>query len=107
VSLPLAIFSDGRRLEAPPGYIERTAGLDRATLERARASRIWHANRRPVRGYRPVRHTKIGAGAPSALPDETGATTAGLTVRSENTRRIAVGGRPRQSAGSPSPYPRT
>jgi thioredoxin reductase (NADPH) len=42
-SLPLAIFADGTRLEAPPNYIERTAGLDSATLERARASRIWHA----------------------------------------------------------------
>jgi hypothetical protein len=42
-SLPLAVFADGSRLEAPSSYIERTAGLDRATLERARASRIWHA----------------------------------------------------------------
>jgi hypothetical protein len=42
-SLPVAIFADGTRLEAPPNYIERTAGLDSATLERARASRIWHA----------------------------------------------------------------
>jgi thioredoxin reductase (NADPH) len=42
-SLPLAIFEDGSRLEAPANYIERTAGLDSATLERAIASRIWHA----------------------------------------------------------------
>ena len=42
-SLSLAIFADGSRLEAPPDYIERTAGLDSPTLERARASRIWHA----------------------------------------------------------------
>ena len=44
VSLPLAIFADGSRLEAPPTYIERTAGLDFSTLERARASRTWHAD---------------------------------------------------------------
>lgn len=43
-SLPLAIFDDGSRLEAPPTYIERTAGLDFQTLERARASRVWHAD---------------------------------------------------------------
>jgi thioredoxin reductase (NADPH) len=43
-SLPLAIFADGSRLEAPPRYIERTAGLDFQTLERARASRVWHAD---------------------------------------------------------------
>ena len=43
-SLPLAIFADGSRLEAPPTYIERTAGLDRATLVEARASRIWLAD---------------------------------------------------------------
>jgi thioredoxin reductase (NADPH) len=43
-SLPLAIFADGSRLEAPPTYIERTAGLDFPTLERARASRVWHAD---------------------------------------------------------------
>src|SRR5262245_17094377 len=44
VSLPLAIFADGSRLEAPTTYIERTAGLDRSTLEQARASRTWHAD---------------------------------------------------------------
>ena len=44
MSLPLAIFADGSRLEAPPVYIERTAGLDFSTLERARASRTWHAD---------------------------------------------------------------
>ena len=44
VSLPLAIFADGSRLEAPSTYIERTAGLDFSTLERARASRTWHAD---------------------------------------------------------------
>jgi thioredoxin reductase (NADPH) len=43
-SLPLAIFADGSRLEAPPTYIERTAGLDFSTLERARPSRNWHAD---------------------------------------------------------------
>jgi thioredoxin reductase (NADPH) len=43
-SLPLAIFADGSRLEAPPTYIERTAGLDFSTLERARESRTWHAD---------------------------------------------------------------
>jgi thioredoxin reductase (NADPH) len=43
-SLPLAIFADGSRLEAPSTYIERTAGLDFSTLERARASRVWHAD---------------------------------------------------------------
>jgi thioredoxin reductase (NADPH) len=43
-SLPLALFADGSRLEAPPTYIERTAGLDFSTLERARASRSWHAD---------------------------------------------------------------
>jgi thioredoxin reductase (NADPH) len=43
-SLPLAIFADGSRLEAPRTYIERTAGLDFQTLERARASRAWHAD---------------------------------------------------------------
>ena len=43
-SLPLAVFADGSRLDAPPNYIERTAGLDAATLERARASRMWHAD---------------------------------------------------------------
>ena len=43
-SLPLAIFADGSRLEAPATYIERTAGLDFSTLERARASRNWHAD---------------------------------------------------------------
>jgi thioredoxin reductase (NADPH) len=43
-SLPLAIFADGSRLQAPPTYIERTAGLDFSTLERARASRSWHAD---------------------------------------------------------------
>ena len=36
-SLPLAIFADGSRLEAPPAYIELTAGLDRETLERRAA----------------------------------------------------------------------
>jgi thioredoxin reductase (NADPH) len=44
VSLPLAIFADGSRLQAPPTYIERTAGLDFSTAERARASRSWHAD---------------------------------------------------------------
>jgi thioredoxin reductase (NADPH) len=43
-SLPLAVFADGSRLEAPRDYIERTAGLDHETLDRARASRIWHAD---------------------------------------------------------------
>jgi thioredoxin reductase (NADPH) len=43
-SLPLAIFADGSRLEAPRTYIERTAGLDFSTLELARASRYWHAD---------------------------------------------------------------
>jgi thioredoxin reductase (NADPH) len=43
-SLPLAIFADGSRLQAPPTYIERTGGLDFSTLERARASRSWHAD---------------------------------------------------------------
>lgn len=42
-SLPLAIFADGSRLEAPVSYIERTAGLDRSTLEKARPSRMWQA----------------------------------------------------------------
>lgn len=44
VSLPLAVFADGSRLEAPTSYIERTAGLDRATLEQARESRFWNAD---------------------------------------------------------------
>jgi thioredoxin reductase (NADPH) len=43
-SLPLAIFADGSRLEAPASYIERTAGLDFETLDRARDSRYWQAN---------------------------------------------------------------
>jgi thioredoxin reductase (NADPH) len=42
-SLPLAIFADGTRLEAPRTYIERTAGLDFSTLQQARESRYWHA----------------------------------------------------------------
>jgi thioredoxin reductase (NADPH) len=73
-SLPLAIFADGRRLEAPPTYIERTAGLDRATLERARASRIWKAE------------LAAGAGLPTRPRHDTydlfvlGAGPAGLTA---------------------------
>ena len=43
-SLPLAIFADGSRLEAPRTYIERTAGLDLSTTEQARESRHWHAD---------------------------------------------------------------
>jgi thioredoxin reductase (NADPH) len=42
-SLPIAIFADGSRLEAPRTYIERTAGLDFATAQQARESRYWHA----------------------------------------------------------------
>ncbi len=42
-TLPLAIFPDGSRLEAPSTYIERTAGLGPEVLERAKASRIWRA----------------------------------------------------------------
>ena len=43
-TLPLAIFADGSRLEGPTTYIERTAGLDFETLERARVSRVWQAD---------------------------------------------------------------
>jgi thioredoxin reductase (NADPH) len=43
-SLPLAIFADGSRLEAPRTYIERTAGLDFATAQQARESRYWLAD---------------------------------------------------------------
>jgi thioredoxin reductase (NADPH) len=43
-SLPLAIFADGSRLEAPRTYIERTAGLDFATAQQARESRYWQAD---------------------------------------------------------------
>jgi thioredoxin reductase (NADPH) len=43
VSLPLAMFADGSRLEAPPVFIARTGGLDRETLERTRESRNWKA----------------------------------------------------------------
>ena len=69
-SLPLAIFADGSRLEAPRTYIERTAGLDFSTLERARASRTWHADlargaglpTHPRRGLYDV--VIVGAGRP-------------------------------------------
>jgi thioredoxin reductase (NADPH) len=43
-SLPLAVFADGSRLEAPASYIEPTAGLDFETLDRARDSRYWQAD---------------------------------------------------------------
>jgi thioredoxin reductase (NADPH) len=87
-SLPLAIFADGSRLEAPPNYIERTAGLDFSTLERARASRAWHAD------------LARGAGLPT-LPREdlydvliVGAGPAGLTAAvyaaSEGLRTLIV-----------------
>ena len=87
-SLPLAIFADGTRLEAPEMYIERTAGLDFSTLERARASRMWHAD------------LATGAGLPTQPRHElydlliVGAGPAGLTAAvyaaSEGLRTLVV-----------------
>jgi hypothetical protein len=56
-SLPLAIFADGSRLEAPASYIERTAGLDFETLDRARDSRYWQAISPAEPGCRLTRST--------------------------------------------------
>jgi thioredoxin reductase (NADPH) len=87
-SLPLAIFADGSRLEAPPTYIERTAGLDFSTLERARASRAWHADLATGAGL-PTRPTQdgydvliVGAG-PAGL-------TAAVYAASEGLRTLVV-----------------
>ena len=87
-SLPLAIFADGSRLEAPRTYIERTAGLDFSTLERARASRTWHADlargaglpTHPRRGLYDV--VIVGAG-PAGL-------TAAVYAASEGLRTLIV-----------------
>jgi thioredoxin reductase (NADPH) len=87
-SLPLAIFADGSRLEAPPTYIERTAGLDFSTLERARASRTWHADLASGAGL-PTHPTHdlydlliVGAG-PAGL-------TAAVYAASEGLRTLVV-----------------
>jgi thioredoxin reductase (NADPH) len=84
-SLPLAIFADGSRLEAPPTYIERTAGLDLSTLERARASRAWHADLAAGAGLptRPSRDAYdvlvVGAG-PAGLTAAVYAASEGLST---------------------------
>ena len=87
-SLPLAIFANGSRIEAPRNYIERTAGLDSVTLERAIASRIWHAKLAAGAGL-PVnpRHDLydfliVGAG-PAGL-------TAAVYASSEGLRTLIV-----------------
>jgi thioredoxin reductase (NADPH) len=87
-TLPLAIFADGTRLEAPRTYIERSAGLDFWTLDRARPSRNWHAD------------LARGAGLPTQPSHElydvlvVGAGPAGLTAAvyaaSEGLRTLIV-----------------
>lgn len=43
MSLPLAVFADGSRLEGPERYVERTTGLDPSLRDRYRESRRWMA----------------------------------------------------------------
>lgn len=43
LSLPLALFADGTRLEGPPAYVERRTDLDSSMREPYRASRRWMA----------------------------------------------------------------
>jgi thioredoxin reductase (NADPH) len=43
VTLPLAIFADGRRLEGPREYVERSTGLNPSVRDAYRASRYWMA----------------------------------------------------------------
>jgi thioredoxin reductase (NADPH) len=87
-SLPLAIFADGTRLEAPETYIERTAGLDFSTLERARASRTWHADLAsgaglPTKPRFELYDLLIVGGGPAGL-------TAAVYAASEGLRTLVV-----------------
>jgi thioredoxin reductase (NADPH) len=87
-SLPLAIFADGTRLEAPETYIERTAGLDFSTLERARASRTWHADLAsgaglPTQPRHELYDLLIVGGGPAGL-------TAAVYAASEGLRTLVV-----------------
>jgi thioredoxin reductase (NADPH) len=87
-SLPLAILADGSRLKAPANYIERTAGLDSATLERAIASRIWHAKlaagaRLPVHPQHDLYDLLIVGAGPAGL-------TAAVYASSEGLRTLIV-----------------
>ena len=74
ISLPLAVFADGTRLEGPPAYIERTTGLNPALRDRYRESRRWMAS------------LATGAGLPTRPEHDTydllinGAGPAGLTA---------------------------
>jgi|Tabmets5t2r1_1033131.scaffolds.fasta_scaffold20915_2 hypothetical protein len=123
LSLPLAVFADGSRLEAPETYIERTAGLDRSTLERARASRICTRTLPAVLGSPPTPSTTCttclsSAPVPPASPPlstpprkecarhhrdarpRRGRARGSRTIRASRDDRADVCARPRGRAGN-------